>query len=55
MPTEESVADNETETENAQTAEAEEVASKLPSVPTSEPKSDSGDGEPPEKKQKHVE
>lgn len=40
-----------------QAAEAEEIASKLPDVPKSEPKSEAkselGEGEPPEKKQKH--
>lgn len=42
-----------------QAAEAEAIASKLPDVPKSEPKtaleSGSGDGQPPEKKQKHEE
>lgn len=51
--------ETETETETVQAAEAEEIASKLPDVPQSEPKSESkseaGDGEPPEKKQKHDE
>ncbi|KAJ4385575.1 hypothetical protein N0V93_010004 [Gnomoniopsis smithogilvyi] len=52
-----SAAESKIETEQA--AEAEEIASKLPDVPKSEPKSEvksaPSEGEPPEKKQKHEE
>ncbi|KAJ4424041.1 hypothetical protein N0V82_001288 [Gnomoniopsis sp. IMI 355080] len=52
-----SAAESKIETEQA--AEAEEIASKLPDVPHSEPKSEAkpepGEGEPPEKKQKYDE